>query len=100
MPLLRECMENASSSPHRKPLMMHGFNNNIFEIERCLRNDLRFQKILAGPEPLETACPHAVKSTDETINGLWADRLQNLTASGVFLANFAFLLSSVRFKRR
>ena len=31
----------------------------------------------AAAVPSETACPHAVKSTDETKNGLWAGRLQN-----------------------
>jgi len=35
----------------------------------ALRNNLQFQKILANLKPLETACPHAVDSTNQTKNG-------------------------------
>ena len=47
----------------------------------ALRNNLQFQKILADLKPLETACHHAVDSTNQTKNGLWAGRLQKFAST-------------------
>jgi hypothetical protein len=45
----------------------------------CLNSTLDVERWALSVErslPLETACPHAAKSTDENENGLWVGRLQ------------------------